>query len=123
MSLDFEKIINHFNGNIAIFCHHNADPDAICSAYALKSLIIGKNNKNTIDIILPNESNKLGKKIIEVFDIEVISKPRLEYSNIFIVDTGSLNQLKPYDDWIILLPLLRGGEKSKMGCFRFWRDG
>ncbi|MBM3291492.1 hypothetical protein FJY84_02310 [Candidatus Bathyarchaeota archaeon] len=97
----YQKIINYFNGDIAIMCHQNADPDAICSAYALKNLIRKEKPDLNVDLILPNETNKLGKKIIKKYYIEIVTTPRLDYSNIFVVDTGSLNQLKPLDEWII----------------------
>lgn len=96
---NFNKLSKYFFGRIGIFCHQNADPDSICSAFALKNLIKSQKNEQ-IDIILPNQANSLGKKIINYFDIDIINQPHDKYDNIFVVDTGSLNQLKPYDEWI-----------------------
>ena len=65
MDNNYKQIVKYFNGSIAIFCHINTDPDAICSAYALKNLIENQNKSAFIEIILPEGSNKLTKKIIK----------------------------------------------------------
>ena len=37
---EITKILNELDAKLAVLlCHHNADPDAICSAYAFKSLL------------------------------------------------------------------------------------
>ncbi|WP_456472174.1 DHH family phosphoesterase [Methanocaldococcus sp.] len=78
----------------AILCHHNADPDAIGSAIALKYLI-KQFNENCSCKIIADSISKVSKNILNDINEEVTieSYPKLP-KTVFIVDTSSINQLK-----------------------------
>ncbi|ENN95972.1 hypothetical protein J422_05000 [Methanocaldococcus villosus KIN24-T80] len=80
--------------SILFLCHHNADPDAIGSAVALKYLSKYLNPNANVRIVADSIS-KISKNILneinEKVDIELY--PSLP-ETVFIVDTASINQLK-----------------------------
>jgi nanoRNase/pAp phosphatase (c-di-AMP/oligoRNAs hydrolase) len=79
---------------IVILTHANSDPDAICSAFALKHLQKKINPKTKIIIGAPEGTNKISEKIIKRFRLTVESKPSLDdVDAIFTVDTNNLKQL------------------------------
>ena len=49
---------------IIILTHANSDPDAICSAFALKHLLKKINPKTKIIIGAPDGTNKISEKIM-----------------------------------------------------------
>jgi nanoRNase/pAp phosphatase (c-di-AMP/oligoRNAs hydrolase) len=92
-----ETIFDLLNGNILLLCHHNADPDSICSAYGFQKLIEALYPSLKPDIFLPGGESHLSKQIIESFGIKIIENPLEDDYDVFIIlDTASLSQL---DDW------------------------
>ncbi len=82
---------------IFIFCHLNADPDAICSAYALQYLIKKLVKKSIIKIVVPDGMNVLAKKVAEFISIKSTNDPlKTEVDLIIAVDTNNLMQLGKY---------------------------
>jgi nanoRNase/pAp phosphatase (c-di-AMP/oligoRNAs hydrolase) len=79
---------------IVILTHANSDPDAICSAFALKQLLKKINPKTKITIGAPEGTNKISEKIMKRFRLTVESNPTLDDIDvIFTVDTNNLKQL------------------------------
>jgi len=79
---------------IVILTHANSDPDAICSAFALKQLLKKINPKTKIIIGAPEGTNKISEKIMNRFRLTVESNPTLDDIDvIFTVDTNNLKQL------------------------------
>lgn len=79
---------------IVILTHANSDPDAICSAFALKQLLKKINPKTKIIIGAPEGTNKISEKIMKRFRLTVESNPTLDDIDvIFTVDTNNLKQL------------------------------
>lgn len=90
-----------FKGKIAIFGHQNADPDAICSAIALKKLITSLNPSTRINILIPGGPSKLTNSVIDFFNIEISEKLHdKDLDLICVVDTGSLIQLGDWRDFV-----------------------
>ncbi|MBW9221968.1 bifunctional oligoribonuclease/PAP phosphatase NrnA [Methanothermococcus sp. SCGC AD-155-C09] len=93
--INFLKKILKENKNILFLCHHNADPDAIGAAIALKYLanILNKSEDKNLRISADSVS-KLSKNILEELgeSIEVVQYPKL-LNVVFFVDTSSLNQI------------------------------
>jgi nanoRNase/pAp phosphatase (c-di-AMP/oligoRNAs hydrolase) len=78
---------------IIILTHANSDPDAICSAFALKHLLKKINPKTKIIIGAPQGTNKISEKIMKKFRLSIESEPDLEDIDIiFTVDTNNLKQ-------------------------------
>ena len=93
--LHLKKILEE-NKSILFLCHHNADPDAVGAAVALKYLgeVLNKSENKTLKISTDSIS-KLSKHILEEIgeNIEVVQYPKL-LEVVFFVDTSNLNQVK-----------------------------
>ncbi|MBW9223447.1 bifunctional oligoribonuclease/PAP phosphatase NrnA [Methanothermococcus sp. SCGC AD-155-E23] len=90
-----KKILQE-NKSILFLCHHNADPDAIGAAIALKYLakVLNKSEDKTL-VISADSISKLSKNILEEIgeEVEVVQYPKL-LDVVFFVDTSNLNQVK-----------------------------
>ncbi|HIP17289.1 MAG TPA: bifunctional oligoribonuclease/PAP phosphatase NrnA, partial [Methanothermococcus okinawensis] len=89
-----KKILKE-NKNILFLCHHNADPDAIGAAIALKYLADTLNKSEDKNLRISADSvSKLSKNILEELgeNIEVVQYPKL-LDVVFFVDTSTLNQI------------------------------
>jgi nanoRNase/pAp phosphatase (c-di-AMP/oligoRNAs hydrolase) len=83
--------------HIAILCHHNADPDAVCSAYAFSQLLKRFKPDVDIEISAAQGPSKLSKQILSVFPIVLIDQPHIEEADILVLlDTNTVQQL---DEW------------------------
>ena len=77
-----------------LLCHHNADPDAICSAYAFAGLLRKSRPKMQIDIIAAQGISRLSKQLLKVLPIEVKTQPNVEKAQaIVLLDTNTIQQL------------------------------
>jgi nanoRNase/pAp phosphatase (c-di-AMP/oligoRNAs hydrolase) len=88
--------------SVSILCHQNADPDAVCSAYALYSLLTRIKKKLRIEIAAPSLS-RLSQRVVKCFPDKFVTRPHLEESDlIFAVDTNTIQQLGEWKDFIAL---------------------
>jgi nanoRNase/pAp phosphatase (c-di-AMP/oligoRNAs hydrolase) len=79
---------------ILLLCHRNADADAICSAYALQSLIKKFIPNAVAEIGCPQGVNKPSKLLLELVPINVNLNPNIESADIIIlVDMNTIDQL------------------------------
>ena len=80
---------------ILILCHHNADPDAICSSYALSNLLRQLKPDINIEVASPESVSKVSKIILEKYPMKVISDELdfKAYDLIFMLDTNTIQQL------------------------------
>jgi len=86
----------------SILCHQNADLDAVCSAYALYSLLKRINKKLRIEIATPSLS-RISQRVLTHFPEKFVTKPHLEESDlIFAVDTNTIQQLGEWKDTVAL---------------------
>ncbi|UCD45538.1 MAG: DHH family phosphoesterase [Candidatus Bathyarchaeota archaeon] len=84
-------------GRALLLTHHNADPDSICAAHALKELITRLDASSEAGIYMPGGASSLSKRIITGLDIEILDDASIEdYSVVVVLDTATLMQL---DDW------------------------
>jgi len=89
-----KKIFREEN-DILFLCHHNADPDAVGGALALKYLANTLNKSKDKNLrISANSVSKLSRAVLEELkeDIEIVHYPKLA-KVVFFVDTSSLNQV------------------------------
>ena len=85
------------SGKVLLFCHHNADPDAICSAYAFKELAKTLNPTTEAKIILTGGASSLSKRVTENLGIETANDGSVaEADALIILDAATLTQL---EDW------------------------
>lgn len=92
---EIAKILNERNAKyVVLLCHHNADPDAICSAYALSSLIRQHKPQITVEIGVAQGISRLSKHILKNLPITVEIEPKVEKADVIIlVDTNTVQQL------------------------------
>jgi len=110
----FREIMNILEernaGRILILCHKNADPDAVCSSYALSNLL--KQFKPSIEVTIaaPESVSKVSKAILERFLVDVTnSEPDFnKFDVIFMLDTNTIRQLGEWGKRIceLSLPLI-----------------
>ncbi len=101
MSFDAERLRNLLNGRILLLCHHNADPDSICSAHAFKELATVLNPSVDARIILTGGASSLSRQIMTALGIETASAVSVEEADAFFVfDAATLGQLEEWGDEI-----------------------
>ena len=92
------KLLNDIDAKSTIlFCHHNTDPDALFSAYALSKLIRRIAPKIKVKIAAPQGLSKLSKQILRSIPTRVVTSPVVEEADaIILLDTNNLQQLNDY---------------------------
>jgi phosphoesterase RecJ-like protein len=92
---EINKILDDLDAKlVTLLCHHNADPDAICSAYALKSLL--KHVKPKLEVVVgaAHGISRLSKHLLTQLPIEIETQPEVENSDlIMLLDTNTIQQL------------------------------
>ncbi|MGB9841972.1 MAG: DHH family phosphoesterase [Candidatus Bathyarchaeales archaeon] len=79
---------------ILLLCHHNADPDAICSAYALQGLLAKVKPNIAAEIGAGQGISRLSKHILKRLPITVNLNPNVEKADaIVLLDTNTIQQL------------------------------
>ncbi len=79
---------------VLLLCHQNADPDALCSAYAFQGLLKRIAPNVIVEIGTGQGISKLSKHILEHTPITVNTKPNVESADIIILlDTNTIEQL------------------------------
>jgi nanoRNase/pAp phosphatase (c-di-AMP/oligoRNAs hydrolase) len=87
---------------VLIIGHQNADPDAVCSAYAFSVLARKLNRKLTVRFASPDGVSRLSKQILESVPLEAIDSPTVFKSDLIVtVDTNTLQQLGNLKDAVI----------------------
>ena len=101
MEPDYRVLRSQIKGRIAILCHHNADPDALCSAYSMKELVM-KLNAAEAEIIVPGGLSTITRRVAEEFGIEAGEEGLPgDVDTVIVVDTGSISQLEELGQWLI----------------------
>jgi nanoRNase/pAp phosphatase (c-di-AMP/oligoRNAs hydrolase) len=79
---------------VLLLCHHNADPDAICSAYGFASLLKHLRPNLEVEIGAAQGISRLSRHLFEYLPIEVKTQPNVERANaIVLLDTNTIQQL------------------------------
>jgi bifunctional oligoribonuclease and PAP phosphatase NrnA len=78
---------------VLLLCHHNSDPDAVCSAYAFQELL--KKVRPKIEAEIGTEGvSKLTKNLFKYIPITVNLHPNVEKAQaIILLDTNTIRQL------------------------------
>ena len=80
--------------NLVLLCHHNADPDAICSAYAFQGLLTRLRPSINSEIGIGQGISKLAKNILKYIPMNISSEPDIEKTDaIILLDTNTVQQL------------------------------
>jgi nanoRNase/pAp phosphatase (c-di-AMP/oligoRNAs hydrolase) len=79
---------------VLVLGHQNADPDAVCSAYAFSLLATRINRKLKLAFASPDGVSKLSKQIMKEVPLEAIDYPEPAKADLIVtVDTNTLQQL------------------------------
>lgn len=79
---------------VVLLCHHNADPDAVCSAYAFANLLKQLRPNFEVEIGVAQGVSRLSKHLMKFLPIEVKTQPSIEKANaIVLLDTNTIQQL------------------------------
>ncbi len=82
---------------IVLLCHHNADPDAICAAFAFSQLLERLRPGLKIEIAAAQGPSKLSKFMLKSLPAELTPQPRIEKADLIVLlDTNTIQQL---DEW------------------------
>ena len=82
---------------VLLLCHHNADPDAICAAFAFSRLLERLRPRLEIEIAAAQGPSKLSKFMLKSLPAELTAQPRIEKADIIVLlDTNTIQQL---DEW------------------------
>lgn len=74
--------------------HQNADPDAVCSAFAFSLLALRLNKKLKLKFAAPQGISRLSKQILRAVPLEVTDNPTPSTADLIVtVDTNTLQQL------------------------------
>jgi len=92
------RMLNRVNArNVLVLCHHNADPDAVGSAYAFSKLLRSLKPGLRVDIAAAHGVSRLSERIINSLHIRLAYTPQIERADlIFLLDTNTIQQL---DEW------------------------
>jgi nanoRNase/pAp phosphatase (c-di-AMP/oligoRNAs hydrolase) len=92
---EITRIVDESNAKrIVLLCHHNADPDAVCSAYALSSLIKKCKPQVDVEIGVAQGISRLSKHILKYLPINVEAQPNIENADLLVLlDTNTIQQL------------------------------
>jgi len=101
--VSFTEIINLLDAVnaqfVVLLCHHNADPDAICSAYAFSSLLRQSRPQITVEVGAAHGISRLSKHLLEHLPVEVKTQPSVEKAQaIVLLDTNTVQQLDDLAD-------------------------
>lgn len=80
--------------NVVLLCHHNADPDAICSAYAFAGLLKNLKSEINVEIGASQGISRLTKHLLKHLPIKVETQPNIDKADtIVLLDTNTIQQL------------------------------
>jgi nanoRNase/pAp phosphatase (c-di-AMP/oligoRNAs hydrolase) len=97
--LDLERLKGLLGGRILLFCHHNADPDAVCAAYGVGELARAMDPSADAVIVTPGGASRLSRAVMEELGIEASVNPSLNGTDaLVVVDTATLNQLDDFGE-------------------------
>jgi len=96
--MSFTEVINILDETnvklVLLLCHHNADPDAISSAYAFQGLLKKLRPNIKVEIGTGHGISRLSKHILNYLPIEVKTQPNVEKAEaIVLLDTNTIQQL------------------------------
>lgn len=98
--MELEGLRSLLSRRLMIFCHQSADPDAVCSAYALKSLAESLGSSEA-SIILAGGASRISKRVMRALGVQTVEGGSpAEAEAIIVLDTSSLLQLEGWGEVI-----------------------
>lgn len=86
---------------VVLLCHHNADPDAICAAFAFSKLLERLHLGLSVEVAAAQGPSRLSKFLLNSLLFQLTPKPRIEEADLIVLlDTNTVQQL---DEWAELI--------------------
>lgn len=86
---------------VVLLCHHNADPDAVCSAYAFSSLIMKLRPNVEVKIGASQGVSRLAKHLLQYLPAKIEDEPKVDKADVIaMLDTNTVQQLGPLAEGI-----------------------
>jgi len=91
-------LIDKLNAKLVVLlCHHNADPDAICAAFAFSRLLERLRPGLEIEVAAAQGPSRLSRFMLKSLPAKLTAQPRIEKADIIVLlDTNTIQQL---DEW------------------------
>lgn len=95
---DITALLDKTNAKLVVLlCHHNADPDALCSAFAMAQLLQRLRPQLKTEIAAAQGPSHLSKFLLSTIPIKLTPSPHIEQADtIILLDTNTIQQL---DEW------------------------
>jgi phosphoesterase RecJ-like protein len=89
------SLIDELNAElIVLLCHQNADPDAVCAAYALSQLLKHLRPNLNIEIAAAQGPSRLSKHLFKALPVKLTAQPHIEEADLIVLlDTNTVQQL------------------------------
>jgi bifunctional oligoribonuclease and PAP phosphatase NrnA len=99
---DIVKLLDETHvAHVLLLCHHNSDPDAVCSAYAFQGLLKKVRPDLSIEIGTGQGVSKLTRNLFRYIPIIVNLQPNVEKAQaIVLLDTNTIQQLDGLADQV-----------------------
>ncbi len=79
---------------VVLLCHHNADPDAVCAAFAFSKLLERLRPELCIEITAAQGPSRLSKFLLRSLPVKLITQPHIEEAGLIVLlDTNTIQQL------------------------------
>lgn len=84
---------------IVLLCHINADPDAICAAFAMAQLLQRLRPNLRVEIAAPQGPSRLSKFLLQSLPAKLTTQPNIEIAEIIVLlDTNTVQQLGEWSE-------------------------
>jgi phosphoesterase RecJ-like protein len=92
------SLIDKLEAKLAVLlCHHNADPDAACAAFAFSQLLERLRPTLTTEIGAAQGPSRLTKHVLQSLPVKLVEQPRIDEADVIVLlDTNTIQQL---DEW------------------------
>ncbi|RLI44848.1 hypothetical protein DRO69_06460 [Candidatus Bathyarchaeota archaeon] len=96
------ELIDKSNAKLAVLlCHHNADPDAVCAAFAFSHLLKRLRPKLKVTIAAAQGVSRLSKFLLESLPIKLAEQPHIEKADLIVLlDTNTIQQLGEWSEQV-----------------------
>jgi phosphoesterase RecJ-like protein len=90
-----KKILDTTNAKrVVLLCHHNADPDAVCSAYAFQQLLKRQRPSLQVELEAAQGISRLSRHLLQFLPIAITLVPNIENADVIVLlDTNTVQQL------------------------------
>ncbi len=84
---------------VILLGHVNADPDAVCAAYAMASLLRKLQPSLEIEISAPQGPSRLSKALLNSLPLKFTMQPKIENADVIVLlDTNTVQQLGSWSE-------------------------